>query len=74
MRRVKVGHYIIELDEAFVKKYEDVTCGTVEMFAETYVCLRIGVRNIEDAVRNLTIEEVKQIVIDYMEADIEINE
>lgn len=72
MKRVKVGHYTIELEERFVERYENVTCGTIDMFAEAYLCQNYRTRNIEDAIENQTLNEIRQVLIRYMWADINI--
>lgn len=74
MKKVKVGNYIVELDEKFVEKYEDATCGTIDMFAEDYVCLRFDVHDAKEATKNHSLNEIRQVVVDYMNADIEINQ
>lgn len=74
MRKVKVGHYIIELDEELIRKYEQVTCGKIETFAETYVRLGFKSRNIEEITSSHSLEEIKSVLLDYIKADIEINE
>ena len=74
MRKVKVGDYTIELDEKFVEKYEEVTCGTIDVFAKHYLCLHFNARTLNEALRKCSKKEAAEIIINYMKADIEINE
>lgn len=73
MKNVKVGPYIIELEETFVEKYEDVTCGTIDKFAEAYICQNYKTNNVEEAIENRSLNEIRRVLIRYMQADSEIN-
>ena len=74
MKKVKVGDYIVELDEKFVEKYEDATCGTIDMFAEAYICQNFKTKTIEAALQGRSLSEIRQVLIRYMQADIDINQ
>lgn len=71
---INVGNYMIELDDDYVKRYEDATCGKITAFAETYARLKFKSRDIFEITKVHSKEEVKNAILEYMDADIFINE
>lgn len=74
MRQIKIGPHTINLDSELVEKYEQLTCGKIEVFAENYVCLGFHKKTLEEAIEGRSAEDIKNIILDYIQAELDIIE